>query len=1201
MSWNGILPQPAIAWPIVLVRTAILSLVLAVLGTPNLVQAADEAKSGLTDLGQIDKRWKGYQAPAGFRLEVVADEALVGSATTMATDDSGHLYVAEVTASGRTFDVWENMSRDDGSKLRLQKRRKSSFDQIKRLSDTDNDGRFDASEVVVEGIENPTALLWTKHALYATALGRLERWKDDDGDGRYESRTVLIDGFGALDARGLSGLTLGDDGYLYLTAGDNENHPFTLGKDPLDLAHTGGLWRCRPDGSDLQLIASGFRQPHGPLVFDGNYQPILLDDDGANGSRMAGVRLIQPSEAASYGWLTLTSRPSEPDLELGAVDGERPGRLPPFARLAGLAPASLVAYQGSKLPADCRGLIIAADPARHSIRGFKLGLAGSMPTLIGETTLINASETQFTPEQILVGLDSAIYILDRPAGDASGRLTPAHARIIRLSWHANPTGSTVAPASEPRIADLFATLTADQLIAQGLANPDHGVASQGLREMVDRGATSRPALMACAGNVTLPLHARLLGIQGARQFWNPDVEGAMLYLLGDSLPEVRRLAAQALAWEPKQATARLVPKLLDRLEDRDGRVVREAALAAARHAEATPSTAAPKLVRWLYAHSTTEAETRDAVLRAVERLGDVGVSELTLGVRTRRGTEREQAIRLYSAFRSAAAADELASLIKIPDLTGAERAILIRQYADFPAELKVATTPLVDWITRHPEAEPIVKLAALETCRLAGHPASAMVLALLDDEAESVRIAALLLAARTRPPGSMAKAADTVPDDTKSGMERLIAARSLRWGGPAGFAVLDAAYLGSDNLALRRAALRSMADADRAKALPALTSTLAGPDPLLRGDAITILGETPAGAVAAGQAYLDATLNRDDLPAVLRALEAHSTKEARGMLASVKQNATQGRSALTAAAIESRLAESGNPWAGMDVFYRGSSRCASCHQVGGKGGRSGPGLDLETHGLDAAKLIEAIQHPNRSIKSGYEPTRLAMAADRSSSRPGPLAGIDRKGGDPDPSKGLGMPTDLDLNWTTQEFADVVAFLLDPAAQTAVKQGGYAAIDQWAVAGPFALGGDGLRVPLDRFDSSRALVGLEGRAVSWLPLSAMPASGQVNLGGMFALEPSRVYLATQVRSPAAQTAWLTVSTQGAARVYLNGAKVDDRADHSVMDGHHASKDGVRVPLKASANLLLVVLDAPGTGEPLASFQLAAPQPFKVHAP
>ena len=1174
---------------------------LSLVGMADLARAGDSPtpsstpRPGLVDLGQTDARWRGYHVPAGFRLDVVADAKLIGSPTAMTFDDSGRLYVVETSRTNSTFDVWESVTLPDGAKVRLKKRRKRTLDQIQRLSDTDGDGKFDASEVVVEGVESPTALVWTKHALFVTALGRLERWKDDDGDGKYESRTILIDGLGAVDARGLSGLTLGADGYLYLSTGDNEKHAFRETGATIPLARTGGLFRCRLDGSDLRLIASGFRRPRGNVAFDSGFQPILLDDDGVDGSKLAGVRLIEPIEAGDYGWRTLADS-SAPDYEVGAVDGERPGRLAPFARLGGSAPSSLVIYNGRSFPEVCRGLALAADPARHAIRGFKWTRSAGLPTLVGETTLLGSDDPRFNPEQVVVGPDSALYILDTATHDPQAPADQTGGRIVRLGWQTSPK----APLSQ---GDKLAALPSDQLVTQGLADPDLVVAGQALRELVDRGPANRPVLLAWAGNPAIPSQVRLLAIQGLRQFWNEDVEGGMLHLLADPQPDVRYLAAQTLAWEPKGPLPRLIPKLLDRLEDPDARVVRAVVMAIGRHGETNPSTAAPNLLRWLYAHPKADAPTRDAVLRGLERLGEVGVAEVALAVRTRRGAEREQAVRLYAALRSPFAAEELATLIKTPDLPNAERTTLIRQFADFPADPPVSTTAMVDWVLRHSEVDPTVKLAALETCRLVGNPASALVLAMLDDDAESVRIAAMILAHRTRPPGAMLKIKEWVNDDTRSDLERLAAVQSLRGGNFSLFDVLESAYLNSDNAEIRRNALRSMADVDRRRSQDGLTSALAGPDPATRAEVIAILGETPAGALDVGKAYLDRTLGRDDLPAVLRALEPGREKEVKRVLAAVRRDATQGQTALNPSTLRGRVAEGGNPWAGMEVFYRESSRCASCHQVGGKGGPTGPPLDLKAHGLTAEGLIEAIQHPARSIKSGYEPARLAMATsdDRTPAHSGPLAGLDRHAAGSDSTKGTIMPGGLDLTWTPREFADLVAFLLDPSAQACVKQGGFVAVDHWAAAGPFAPGVDSLRVPLDRFEPTRPMAGLNGRTLGWLPLVAGPSTGRIDLGGLFALQPSRAYAAAEVRSNIPQTAWLHVSTRGAARVYLNGAKVADRVDRTMTAGVPVTTDVVRVTLKAGENLVVVAFDPPNDGEPLASLHLASPRPVEIRTP
>ena len=616
-------------------------------------------------------------------------------------------------------------------------------------------------------------------------------------------------------------------------------------------------------------------------------------------------------------------------------------------------------------------------------------------------------------------------------------------------------------------------------------------------------------------------------------------------------------------------------------------------------------TVAPVLVRWIFAHPQADEITRDVMLRAIERMGDVGVAEVALAVRTRRGNEREQAIAMFATLRSAMAAEELVGLVKIPDLAGAERATLIRQFADFPPEVPVSTTALVDWVIKHPEAEPVVKLATLETCRLVGNPASALILAAIDDDDEAVRIMAMNLAGRTRPPGAMTRLAARLGDETLSPAERLAIVRSLRGAGPSGFAAIDAAYIGAESVDFRRAALRSMAEADRAKAQPALLAALAGPDLATRLDAIAILGETAPGAEAVGKSYLDRTLTRSDLPAVLAPLGKHDTAEVRSVLSAVRKDATSGPTALTPSSVRLRAVESGNPWTGMEVFFGGAARCSTCHQVGGKGGDTGPPLDLDTHGLTAEKLVEAIQHPPHATKPGSESARLAMTGPkRAKEANAPLAGVDRS---PRPGTDrVAMPTGLDLTLTPRELADLVTFLLDGPAQTALKQGGAAPLDQWLVAGPFATGADSLRVPLDRVDPARGLPGQDGRTIHWSPLTAAD-SGRIDLGGLFTAQPGRAFAASQIRSDAAQTAWLGVSTRGASRVYLNGVKVAEATDRSatIADPRSLDSNGpvelVRLPLKGGWNLLLVAFDSPATGEPLARFPLASPQPVEVRAP
>src|SRR5947209_10390491 len=135
----------------------------------------------------------------------------------------------------------------------------------------------------------PSAIVPFKGGLLMTCVGRLERWTDEDGDGRFETRAVLADGFPATGRQSLGGLTLGPDGWLYLTAGDGEGRVVGSDGSRVDLSLTGGVYRCRPDGSRVKLLSRGFRGPANGLALDGSFEPFVLDEDPADGSKFQGV------------------------------------------------------------------------------------------------------------------------------------------------------------------------------------------------------------------------------------------------------------------------------------------------------------------------------------------------------------------------------------------------------------------------------------------------------------------------------------------------------------------------------------------------------------------------------------------------------------------------------------------------------------------------------------------------------------------------------------------------------------------------------------------------------------------------------------------------------------------------------------------------------------------------------------------------
>ena len=1182
-----------------------------------------------------DARLNGYRVPDGFKVRVAAAEPALLDPAAMAFDDHGNLFVAEWRPADRAFETRDAVGLAGQGGTRVRRTRKSTTDVVKKLKDADGDGIYESSEVVLEGCELPTSILPWKDSLFLTCVGRLERWADEDGDGHFESRTVVLDGFAGLDRRGLGGATLGLDGWLYLAVGDDDSH--VVGPDELrgDLARTGGVFRCRPDGSRLSLIAMGLRNPSRGPAFDGHFDPYLVDGDHEDGSKLQGLRLVNPSEEGDYGWrLRSGSTGGQADFDRATVNGEGPGKLPVVARLGRGAASGLIVCNGQGFPEAMRETLVLPDPARRAVRIFKVEARGAARVLTGETTLLSADDDQFRPVQASLGADGAIYVLDR-RGPEPGDHPPGGegkaGRLYRISWDGekSPPSSTPAePPSRPNHWDRVAKATTEEVVFKYLTSKDHGEADRALRELVERGPTSLIHCLGWSTNAQAATYTRLLGIQGARQFWCDQVESSFVALLGDADPDVRRLAAQGLAWEPKEPLPRLVPKLLPHLDDTDPRVAREVALAVGRHGEPRPQQASAVLLRWLIAHPLADPATRDAFIRGLERLGDAGVEEVALAIRTRRGVEREAAVAHFARFRSAAAAERLEGLVKVPDLSTPERVALIRHFADFPPDVPAPTQGLVDWMLKHADLDPPLKLAALDACRLAGNPASSLVLRLLDDDDEAVRQAATRLAARTRPPGSIELLTDRLKNRNTPAAERLALVRALRWAGPKAFDALDASYLAAEDAETRRVALRSMADADRVRAVPALESALTGPDPALRAQSARILGESPKTALVLGRAFAARTVRREDLPIVLDALRKHDGPEARKLLASIEDDARSGPAALSPAEVLDRLAQGADPWAGLGVFFRESSRCSTCHRVENRGAGVGPPLGLATSNLSPERLVDSILNPSRAVRPKYESTRVTLKEGRSfvglvTASDAKLLTLREPSGRevrmaPElietqaVEHGSPMPEHVALDLTPDELVDLVAFLRSKPAQNSLKHGPKK-LDRALAIGPFPLGADRLRVPLDRIDLARTYEGQDGTRAAWTPLDATQA-GDFNLRGEVAARPGRAYLAADIRSASEQTAVLRFAVEGATRAYLNGARVADVPEHDAPALAPAFArasantlaplpDLARLHLKPGANLLLIAVDRvdDNPGDLRAVFDIASPEPVEVRMP
>lgn len=192
---------------------------------------------------QEDAILKDVKVSMGFRATLFANSAAANYPVFIAATPSGDLYVS---------------SDGNGSLGRNPKR-----GRVIRLRDLDNDGRADETKIFCE-VDAPRGLVWDRDRLYLVHPPHLSEFIDADGDGVAEKQNILVKNiaFGYADRPAdhtTNGLSLGMDGWLYIAGGDF-GFLKAEGTDGRTLQHRGGgVIRVRPDGSGLEVYATGTR------------------------------------------------------------------------------------------------------------------------------------------------------------------------------------------------------------------------------------------------------------------------------------------------------------------------------------------------------------------------------------------------------------------------------------------------------------------------------------------------------------------------------------------------------------------------------------------------------------------------------------------------------------------------------------------------------------------------------------------------------------------------------------------------------------------------------------------------------------------------------------------------------------------------------------------------------------------------------
>jgi putative membrane-bound dehydrogenase-like protein len=345
------------------------------------------------------------------------------------------------------------------------------FDRVKVWTDTNRDGRPDKLSVFADGFHHAMNLAFSAegvlHLVHRNGVIRLE---DNDGDGVSESRTTVLsmETPGNYPHNGLGGIAFSPDGWLYVGQGENLGENYTLkgtdGSSRRGKGEGGNVFRCRSDGSQVQLVATGFWNPFG-LAFYGKQFLLAVDNDPD--SRPPN-RLLDVVMHGDYGFKFRLGRNGLHPFQ--SWNGELPGTLPMVSG-AGEAASSILPCDRTGFPAEYREMILVTAPWDHRIEVHRPKVFGA--SLRADRNVLVQGDESFRPVGLAVAPDGVVYFSDwvdvsynvhgkgrlwRLAMKGAGRRKPGAAFSIASNASRRKMERLGNPNSADRLSELIPAL-----------------------------------------------------------------------------------------------------------------------------------------------------------------------------------------------------------------------------------------------------------------------------------------------------------------------------------------------------------------------------------------------------------------------------------------------------------------------------------------------------------------------------------------------------------------------------------------------------------------------------------------------------------------------------------------------------------------------------------------------------------------------
>jgi putative membrane-bound dehydrogenase-like protein len=364
---------------------------------------------------QTEKRFPPLQLPAGFKATLFACDPLIE-------------YPSVIALGPRPRSLFVAVDYMTGLGTEIVRR-----DEVRLIEDTDGDGYADKSTVFAEGFNSIQGLAWHDGTLYVMHAPYLSVVRDTKGTGKADERRDLFVGLGLAPEKdqirlhNANGVVVGHDGWLYLALGDHGCDVKRPEGDRLVL-NNGGILRCRPDGRDLHVFATGLRNIY-DVALDAELNVFVRDNENDGGEYK--IRVCHSFSGADHGYPYLYyEHPHE--------------ALPPLADLGLGSSAGGVCYLERQFPAEYHGNLFFCEWGRSVVRYAPRRQGATFAPLKELEFAAGAANDPygFKPTDLVVDRDGSLFISDWADGQRPRR---GRGRIYLVRYAGNAPEKRAAP------------------------------------------------------------------------------------------------------------------------------------------------------------------------------------------------------------------------------------------------------------------------------------------------------------------------------------------------------------------------------------------------------------------------------------------------------------------------------------------------------------------------------------------------------------------------------------------------------------------------------------------------------------------------------------------------------------------------------------------------------------------------------------